>query len=160
MSSLTSWLSVMFMGAFWIFRVVVAVSGQFGGDFAGFIVFNTPMEIALLFASLICMVLIVKRQIVGGAVYFGMYTFYLGGYLLSTFFPALFSGGEVSFGILQNGIICIFGILVGLIILIDLIFEQLKKKHFSDKKTDWYFDNDKYDREMDERADKNQYRTL
>ena len=29
-----------------------------------------------------------------------------------------------------------------------------------DKKTDWFYGDEKYDRKMDERADKNNYRTL
>jgi len=29
-----------------------------------------------------------------------------------------------------------------------------------DKQTDWFYKNKEYDRKLDERADKNQYRTL
>lgn len=62
--------------------------------------------------------------------------------------------------IFQNSIIGIIGIIIALCIVINIAFEKVKLRHFTDKKTDWYFDNDKYDRKFDDRADKNQYRTL
>ncbi len=40
----------------------------------------------------------------------------------------------------------------------DLFVGQIRKKDPKDKKTDWFFKNSKYERELDERADKNQYR--
>ena len=62
--------------------------------------------------------------------------------------------------VLQNSIVGMIGIIIALVVVIDIAFERTKTKHFTDNKTDWYFGTDKYDREMDERADKNQYRTL
>ena len=34
------------------------------------------------------------------------------------------------------------------------------KNNPKDKKTDWFYTNEQYDRQLDERADKNNYRTL
>ena len=62
--------------------------------------------------------------------------------------------------ILQNAIICLLGIFLALFIVLDLAIQRIKTRHFTDNKTDWYFNNEKYDRKLDERADKNQYRTL
>ena len=38
-----------------------------------------------------------------------------------------------------------------------MVDQRIADKH-KDKKTDWFFDDDKYDRKLDERADKNHYR--
>ena len=43
--------------------------------------------------------------------------------------------------------------------MIDILIEKSKTKKPMDKQTDWFYKNEAYDRQMDERADKNQYRT-
>ena len=35
---------------------------------------------------------------------------------------------------------------------------KIRKRDPKDKKTDWFFQNEQYDRKLDDRADKNQYR--
>ena len=61
MKNVASWLLVFIMGIFWVFRVAVTLSAQFGGDFGGFIVFNNTIEIALLFITLVCFIFIIRR---------------------------------------------------------------------------------------------------
>ena len=160
MKSLASWLLMMFLGMFWVFRIVVTLSAQYGSDFGGFIVFNNTVEIVLLFLSLLCFVLIIKRIIWGAIIYLVGYGWYFGSYLLENFFPALSSADPMDIIVLQNSFVAILGLVLGLVALINIAYERTKLKHFSDNKTDWYFDNDKYDRKLDDRADKNQYRTL
>ena len=161
MKSLSSWLITMFLAMFWVFRIAVTLSAQYGSDFGGFIVFNNTFEIVLLFVSLLCFVLIVKRQIWGAVIYLIGYGLYFGNYLINSFIPMLMnSQGNMDMAIIQNSFVAILGLILGLVALINIAYERTKLKHFSDNKTDWYFDNDKYDRKMDERADKNQYRTL
>ncbi len=162
MKSLLSWLSLMFLGMFWIFRIVVAVSAQFGSDFGGFIVFNFNIEVVLLFVSLLCFVLIARRIIWGALIYVVGYGWYFGSYLVNTLIPAFMNseGEPIDMSILQNSFAAMIGLILGLVTLLNIAYERTKLKHFSDNKTDWYFDNDKYDRKLDERADKNQYRTL
>ena len=64
MKSLTSWLLTFFLAIFWAFRVIVTISIQNGAanDFGGFIVFNETFEIAMLFVSLLCFILIIRRM--------------------------------------------------------------------------------------------------
>lgn len=40
----------------------------------------------------------------------------------------------------------------------DLILDKNRKAHPVDKKTDWFYKNKDFDRQYDERADKNQYK--
>ena len=44
--------------------------------------------------------------------------------------------------------------------LFDLIIDKSRKANPKDKKTDWFYKNEQFDRKLDERADKNNYRTL
>lgn len=159
MKSLASWLSIMFLGLFWIFRIAVTLSAQYGSDFGGFVVFNNTIEIILLFISLLCFALIAKRIIWGAVIYLVGYGWYFGSYLISNFIPAITSTDPIDPVILQNSFVTILGLVLGFITFFNIAYEKTKAKHFSDNKTDWYFDNEKYDRKMDERADKNQYRT-
>ena len=160
MKNVASWLLVFFMVMFWVFRIAVTLSAQFGGDFGGFIVFNNTFEIVLLFLSLLCFILIVRRMIVGGIIYTIAYGIYFGGYIINNLIPALGSENGADTIVLQNSIVGLLGVVIGLCVVIDIAVQKVTAKHFTDNKTDWYFNNDKYDRKMDERADKNQYRTL
>ena len=55
----------------------------------------------------------------------------------------------------------IVGVFLPLIIFIDIGMSRSPKKTTSKtKNTDWYYQNEDYDRKYDERADKNNYRTL
>ena len=54
----------------------------------------------------------------------------------------------------------IIGIIIPIAVLIDLLLDKGRMAHPVDKKTDWFYKNEQFDREMDERADKNNYRTL
>ena len=51
------------------------------------------------------------------------------------------------------------GILIPLVALIDVLLDKNRKLNPTDKKTDWFYKNKDYDRKLDERADKNNYRT-
>ena len=160
MKSLGSWLTVFFLAIFWVFRIIVAVKGQFGDDFGGFIVFDTTIEIVLLFVSILCFILILRRMLSGAIIYLVGYGYYFGSYLITNVFGNLISGAEISMTVMQNAFVAILGLLLGLCALLSIAFDRVKSKHFSDNQTDWYFNNKDYDRELDERADKNQYRTL
>ena len=149
------------MVIFWIFRIVVTLSVQFGAEsFGGFLVFNNTFEIVMLFVSLLCLILIVKRNIMGGIIYLIGYGAYFGTYLVANAIPALISGETMDIVVIQNVFVTAISLILGIVAILDIVFEKVKAKHFSDDKTDWYFGNDKYDRKYDERADKNQYRTL
>ena len=62
MKQLSSILSVLFAGMFWVFRVVLAYTTATGKDL-GFPVQNFTIEVILLFVVLILLVFIYKRNI-------------------------------------------------------------------------------------------------
>ena len=68
MRSIGSYLLLMFMVMFWVFRIVVAVCATLGFDI-GFLPLNTNIEIILLFVTFICVILVGKRKLLGGILY-------------------------------------------------------------------------------------------
>lgn len=158
MKSLSSWLLVMFMGMFWIFRIVVAFQAQYEKDFGGFITFNLTVEVILLFLVIVCMALVLRRNIIGGIIYLGAYGYYFGGYIVTNSLSSLINGETLSMSVLQNTMVAAVGLLIALFVFFDLLIARVRRRDPKDKKTDWYFQNDKYDRKYDERADKNEYR--
>lgn len=154
MKSLSSWLIAMFMIMFWGFRVAVAFQAQYEKDFGGFIAFNLSLEVILLFVAILCMILFLRRILLGGIIYLGAYGFYFGSYILSK----VFSGEPMAIDVMQNVMVSGLGIIIAFCAFFDLIVAKVRKKDPKDKKTDWFFQNEQYDRKLDERADKNEYR--
>ena len=68
MKNLTTYLFVIFMAMFWIFRMIVALLYNLGIDFIT-VPKDLNYEIILLFLTLISMVLIIKRSLFGGVIY-------------------------------------------------------------------------------------------
>ena len=148
MKSFASWMIVMFMGMFWIFRVVVA---YMAGSDRAFIVapMNLTTEIIVLFVTLICIVLVIKRKIYGGILYLISY--------LGYFMPVV-KGEGFSMSIGFSAFISVMAVILAIIVMMDLLADKTKKP--VDKQTEWFYANKDFDRNMDDRADKNNYRTL
>ena len=65
-----------------------------------------------------------------------------------------------SVSVYMNTFISLIGMIIPIAVLLDLLADKGRKSNPKDKKTDWFYNNENYDRKMDERADKNNYRTL
>ena len=79
MKKLSTYLLVMFMVMYWVLRIIIALSAELGKNFIGITPINSTFEIALLFAFLVCVVLVVKRKLTGGLLYLALYGIYFGG---------------------------------------------------------------------------------
>ncbi|MNL70889.1 hypothetical protein D3C87_1959530 [compost metagenome] len=51
-------------------------------------------------------------------------------------------------------------IIIPTAVMMDILVDKGRKLNPVDKKTDWFYKNEEFDRKMDERSDKNNYRTL
>ena len=161
MKNFSTILLVMFVAMFWVFRLIVAFMYEIGKDLGGIVPYNQQMEIILLFVVLLCMILIVKRKMVGALLYLVAYGMYFGTNLVSTFENMANPGeGLVDITIYLSGFIALLGIALPIAVLLDLLLDKNRKAHPKDKKTDWFYKNEKFDRKLDERADKNNYRTM
>ena len=140
---------------FWIFRSIITAVYTAGGDFI-IQPLNAGWEIALVFASIPCVILVLKRNIIGAALYVGVYVSYFGTALYNSL-------NHVSDGLNVSGtidmVMSIIGIVLPVLTFIDILFNKHRKSIISPtKSTDWYYNNKDYDRQLDERADKNQYK--
>ena len=161
MKNFSTWMLVMFMVLFWGFRVVVTLMTQMGKDLGGMSPLNAQMEIILSFIVLICLILIVKRKMLGGLIYLLGYGMYFGVNIFN-YAMALIEQQTENLGVSihMSAFISLLGIILPVAILLDLLVDKGRKANPKDKKTDWFYKNEQFDRKLDERADKNNYRTL
>lgn len=159
MKKFSTYLLVMFMIIFWITRIAVTIMSQIGKDFMGIVPINETFEIVILFATLLCLVLIVKRKLVGSLLYLVLHAIYFGGDITNKL--KMITNNE-TLSLAQNTelMFSILGIILPLAVLIDILLDKNRKENPKDKKTDWFYKNEKFDRELDDRADKNNYKTM
>ncbi len=163
MKNFSTWLIVMFMAMFWAFRIIVAVTYELGADFGGIEPLNQTLEIILLFVVLACMLLIIKRKMVGALIYLLGYGMYFGTNVMTGITTLITVNSDMNMsnaGMYLNTFIALIGIIIPVAVLFDLLLDKNRKANPKDKKTDWFYKNEQFDREMDDRADKNNYRTL
>lgn len=159
MKNFSTWLLVCFMVMYWVFRIMVALMAQMHQNF---IVqpFNITIEIILLFVVLVCLVLIVKRKMVGALIYLVSYVMYFGSDVITKITTLIEDSSQLGLNDYTALIISLIGIVLPLTVILDLLADKNRKAHPTDKKTDWFYKNEQYDRKLDDRADKNNYRTL
>lgn len=163
MKNFSTWMLVMFMVMFWILRIIVAFTYELGIDFGGIVPTNETMEIILLFVVLVCMLLIIKRKIIGAFVYLLAYGMYFGTNLVVSINTLTISTTNMTtsnMGFYLNAFISLIGIVIPVAVLFDLLLDKNRKANPKDNKTDWFYKNEQFDRKMDERADKNNYRMM
>ena len=154
MKSLFSYLIVMFIVLFWILRVVVTLAATAGASFV-LTPLNTNIEIVLLFVTLVCIALIIKRNMLGAILYLISYGLYFGVDLYNNT-NNLLNGGEATSSYLSLFVSAI-AIILALAAFFDIAMTKNGKGGSPNKKTDWFYGGDQYTRKKDEREDDNQY---
>ena len=148
---LLSYMVNMFAIMFWLFRVYVALMVSSGSE----IQFTTPgleLEITVIFITLISIFMIFKRNLIFASIYLGTY------FAFFTYGIALMNGNISTNTQLLNAMLMILGVLIALLNFLDVMFNKNRKGSTKDNRTDWFYATDKYEREFDERADRNQYK--
>ena len=140
---------------YWLFRVIVCVMSTNNEEFFTAPI-NLPLEIALLFFSLICFVMIFKRSTLGGALFFASYTIYFGTALFEAV-QTFKDSGQITLSV-TTYLVHALGIIIPFLNFLDCWLMKSRKLFSGSGNTDWYYKNSEYDRKMDERADRNQYR--
>ena len=159
MKKLSTYLLVMFMIVFWIIRIIVTIRAQMGTNFMGMVPFNEAFEIAILFATLLCIILIAKRKMLGCLAYIALHAIYYGADVTNKL-NLIANNEKLTLTQSTELMFSIIGIILPLIVLIDLLLDKNRKENPKDKKTDWFYQNEQFDRKLDDRADKNNYRTM
>ena len=110
-------------------------------------VFTKSMIFA--FVLLLCIVLVVRRSVIGGILYIIANTVYYGMEATS----AMSTMDIVAIGTAALPII------FSIVVLLELLYAKVKQKSTKkDSKTDWYYSDENYDRKFDEREDRNNYK--
>ncbi len=156
MTSLFSYLITMFGALFWLLRVVVSLTYTLDVDFP-IVPLDFNIEVILLFITLICMVLIIKRNIIGALIYFIVYGLYFGTDLYNNV-TYILNGQTIAATDYLSIFISFIGVIIPFLTVMDIFFNKGRKGSGKDKKTDWFYKDDTYDRKFDDRADKNQYK--
>lgn len=143
---------ISFLGIlFWLLRVAVAFCATMEIEFP-VKPMNLNLELVVLFISIPCFALILKRHLGGAFVYFITFAFYFGNDLYNNLTGAS-QGSPLT--ILMD----FFGVILPLLSLIDIAINRDRFGKSEDRKTVWFYGNKDFDRQLDERADKNNYRT-
>lgn len=157
MQKFSTWMVLSIDVIFWLLRIVAAYTYSMGMEFM-IKPIDLNMEIIMIFVALLSFILIAKRKFLGSVIYMIGYFGYFGVELFKNMQQMLTVGGMI------NDYISVFFSLIGvalpLFTFFDLLLDKNRQLHPTDKKTDWFYKNNKYDMQKDEREDKNNYRTL
>ena len=159
MKKFSTYLLVVFMMLFWVLRIVITLASQLGKSFMGIVPMNETFEIAILFLTLLCVVLIVKRKMIGSLLYLTIHAIYFGGDVTNKL-NILARNETLILAQSTEFMYSLIGIILPLAVLLDLLLDKNRKMNPKDEKTDWFYKNEHFDRKLDDRADKNNYRTM
>lgn len=135
MKNFSTWLLVLFMIMFWILRVVVALGAELKWDLNGLEPLNMQMEIGLLFLTLVCIILVIKRKLVGGLIYLLSYGMYYGVFVFNNLenLQNAVEGG-VDINLYMQLFLSLVGIIIPVAVMLDLLADKNRKVHPKDKK--------------------------
>ena len=159
MKKFSTYLLVVFMMLFWVLRIVITLASQLGKSFMGIVPMNETFEIAILFLTLLCVVLIVKRKMIGSLLYLTIHAIYFGGDVTNKL-NILARNETLTLAQSTEFMFSMIGIILPLAVLLDLLLDKNRKMNPKDEKTDWFYKNEHFDRNLDDRDDKNNYRTM
>ena len=157
MQKFSTWMIILLDIMFWLSRVIAAYTEAMAIDFM-IKPMDVGLEITMIFVALLAFILLVKRKYLGAVIYVIGYYGYFGFYLVQAVQKMQTAGGMVDDYI--SVLMSFIGVVLPTLTTIDLLLDKNRQLHPTDKKTDWFYKNKKYDIQKDERADKNNYRTL
>ena len=157
MKNFSSWLIAIFAFMYWGLRLVGTVMSSLGNDFM-FVPSDLTMEVTILFVSFICICFIIKRRLWATLIYLAGQYIYFAPSFISNFMQI--TEGTLDITMYMTVLFEFIGLIIPLAALFDVLLDKNRKAHPTDKKTDWFYKNKDFDRKLDDRADKNNYRTL
>ena len=157
MQKFSTWMILSIDVIFWLLRIMAAYTYSMGMDFM-IKPIDLNMEIIMIFVALLSFILIAKRKFLGSVIYMIGYFGYFGVELFKNMQQMLTVGGMIDDYI--SVFFSLIGVALPLFTFFDLLLDKNRQLHPTDKKTDWFYKDKKYDMQKDEREDKNNYRTL
>ena len=155
--TMAHYLIVMFMVMLMIFRFVVLFTTVIGIDFPVKSA-NENIEIGMIVLTLLCIILFTKTKLSGAIIYLVSSFAYYGPEFIKLLPVAM--NGVTSTDMAVQRFVLMIELVIPIFALFILIYDKKQELHPVDKKTDFFYKGDQYDRKYDERADKNNYRTM
>ncbi len=155
--TMSHYLIIMFMVMLLIFRFIALFTTVLGIDFP-VTVSNEYLEIGIILITLVCIILFTKTKLIGGIIYLLISLIYYGTELINIL-PAI-NSGVISMDTAIQAIILLIELAIPIFAFFILLYDKKQEIKPVDKKTDFFYKNDAYDRKYDDRADKNNYRTM
>jgi len=157
MRSMANYLIIMLTIMLFIFRMIVVFTTILGIDFMVQAI-NVNYEMGLLLIMIVSIILMSKNKLSGSIILLIASLAYYGPSLLNQITYVL--SKTISLETAMEIVISLVGIIIPLFAFFIIAFAKEQEKRPVDKKTDFFYKTDAYDRKYDERADKNNYRTL
>ena len=157
MRKMSNYLIIMFSIMLFIFRLIVAFTTELGIDFIVQSI-NIEYEIIYIMIMLLSIILISRNKLTGAIIFVISSIIYYGPSLLSQINIVL--SNAISMEMAIQLLISIVGVIIPIFAFFIIAFAKEQEKRPVDKKTDFFYKTDAYDRKHDERADKNNYRTM
>ena len=138
MGNFSTWLLAIFMVMFWMFRAIVALCTQFSIDMLGLVAYDFNWEVIIAFVTLLCIVLVVKRKMLGSLLYLMIYGVYFGEHLVANAITIIQGQATLSVDLSLNLIADLVAIMLAVFVLFDMLVDKGRKANPIDRKTDWY----------------------
>jgi len=152
---MTGYIVTAFAGIFWLFRVIVTLLFSMEAGF-GIVPMNMTFEIILLFVTFVCIILIAKKNMIGAVIYLIAQCAYFGVDAYKTI--ATIIEGQPQTTDYISLFISIIAVAIPIFAIMGIGLSSGKKGSHRNKNTDWFYGTTDYDRNLDDRADKNQYK--
>ena len=157
MRTMSNYLIIMFSVMLFIFRLIVVFTTALGIDFIVQSI-NIKYEIAYILIMLLSIILISKNKLTGAKIFVISSIVYYGPSLLNQI--TVVTSNVISIDMAVQLLISLVGVIIPIFAFFIIAFAKEQEKRPVDKKTDFFYKNEAYDRKYDERADNNNYRTL
>ena len=156
MRTISNYLIIMLSILLFIFRLVVVFTATMGIEFMVEPI-NVKYEIALLFVMIICIILMSKNKLSGAIILTISSIAYYGPTLLSQV-TNLSAGASLDSA--MQAVISVICVIIPIFAFFIIAFAKEQEKRPVDQKTDFFYKDDTYDRNYDDRADRNNYRIM
>lgn len=152
---MTGYIVTTFAGVFWLFRVIVTLLFSMEVGF-GIVPMNMTFEIVLLFVTFVCIILIAKKNMIGAVIYLISHCAYFGVDAYKA--VASIIEGQPQTENYISLFISVIAVVIPVLAIMGIGLSSGKKGSGKNKNTDWFYGTTDYDRNLDDRADKNQYK--
>ena len=156
MRTMANYLIIMLTVVLFIFRLIVVITATMGIEFM-IQPINVNYDLALLFIMIICIILMSKNKLSGAVILSIASIAYYGPTLLGQI-TGLSTGVNINSAL--EAVVSLACVIIPIFAFFIIAFAKEQEKRPVDKKTDFFYKGDTYDRKYDDRADKNNYRIM